>query len=100
VEEAAESVHAGWVDLTGLDLFGDIWASASLKARSASWSTTGPTGEDDDTSATPETIFWRKHRKIIRSRARLTTPALSVPNTDNISSRNNAGAVALHLHST
>ncbi|MCW2690339.1 MAG: hypothetical protein JWR37_5229 [Mycobacterium sp.] len=36
-------------------------SSASHNARSARWSTTGLIGEDDDTSATPETIFWHRH---------------------------------------
>ena len=53
---------------------GPAASSASHNARSARWPTTGSIREDDDTSATPGTIFRTRHPKDHQSRARPTTP--------------------------
>jgi hypothetical protein len=69
-------------------------SSASRRARSARWSTTGWIGEDDNTSAAPGTIFRSRHPKDPQSRVRPINPALSgIQPRQNTPSRNSAGAV-------
>lgn len=73
---------------------GSAASSASHRARSARWSTTGTIREDDDTGATPKTIFRSRQPKDHQSRARPATPASSDPQPrQNTPRRNNAGAV-------